>query len=238
MEARIIHKIPIGYIDLKNNLKFNHIDYDFYLNKYLTTNYELINLNKLSNIPTQIDTLIINYLPEDINLFIKNNNLKDKKILFIDFNNQLFIINHYNPYYPDNIQLETYKLIRKYLNKTINLENQLESLYPNAVNQMLLTNQNNVLVNWEDNNQKFNLSGLVPKKMYRINYGYFPYWHTNDGQLFRGSGDRMFFVPDKSEANFKFTKLKSPSTWIGFGLTILGIAYLVMISYRTKYKKS
>jgi hypothetical protein len=235
-EALTINKKPIGYIDIKNNLKFNYIDYYFYLNKYLTTNYELIYLNKLSNIPTQIDTLIINYLPEDINLFIKNNNLKDKKILFIDFNNQLFIINHYNPYYPDNIQLETYKLIRKYLNETINLEKQLRSLYQNNENQKELINQKKVLVNWDNNDQQFSLSGLIPNKIYRINYGYFPYWHTEDGQLFRGSGDRMFFIPDKSEASFEFTKLKTPSTWIGWGLTVVGIVYIIFITYRKKIK--
>jgi hypothetical protein len=237
-ESIIINKTPVGYIDIKGNLKFNYIDYYFYLNKYLTTNYELIKLNNVNTVPTQLETLIINYLPEDINLFVKVNNLTEKKIIFLNFTNRLFIIDRYKPFYSNNFHMDTYKLVRKYFNKNVNIEAQLRSLNQNSEDQKAIINRNKSLINWQDKNQKFTLSGLLPGNIYRINYGYFPYWHTNDGQLFRGSGDRMFFIPDKSEANFKFTKLKSPSTWIGFGLTILGIAYLVMISYRTKYKKS
>ena len=44
----------------------------------------------------------------------------------------------------------------------------------------------------------------------------------------------MFFMPDKSEANVKFTKLYSISTYIGWGLTLLGIIYILLITYRKK----
>lgn len=229
--VEITKKIPIGYLDLKNNLKFNHIDYYFYLNKYLTNNYELIKIDSLDKVPSQISTLIINYLPEDIDKFVTKNNLENKKIIFLNFENLLLIINHYTPYYPDNIDMDTYKLIRKYFNENINLERQLKTIHTNIKPQ---SNENNDIkskVIWSDNKQIFKLTNLVPRKIYRINYGYFPYWHTNDGKLYRGSADRMFFIPNNTEAVFKFTKMKSISTWIGILLSLICVLYFVMEPY-------
>lgn len=215
----------VGYIDLKSNLPFRLMEYYFYFHKQLTSNFELIDIQDLNNIPKQIKTLIINSDPGSEKFIDLQKRLNNDKVIKLDYKNSALKIDYYHPYYYPHLELRLYRNIADYLDES--LKNKLiEGINP-ASPENLPKDTNEPVFLWDKGNQSFRLTNLTPGTVYRINYSYFPYWHSKDGQIFRGSGDRIFFIPDKKEAVFVFTRLHSISTWIGWLITICSIGYIV-----------
>ena len=140
----------------------------------------------------------------------------------MDYPNYKTVVNHYTPYFSTNREKDKYEYLEKYLDY-INIVPLSQGTEPSKI-----IKANNIIpqFTWEPGNQNFRLSHLIPGTVYRINYSYFPYWHTNDGILMRGSMERMYFIPYGENAEFSYTKLYSASTWIGWLLTVLGILYI------------
>ncbi len=231
LEVPTIAKVPVGYIDHKGTLKFSKIDYYFYINKELTTNFELLELEDLKAVPSEIDIIIINHLPNNIEQFIKKYNLSTKKVIFINYFNDLLLINNDNVIFSSNPDKTEFQYVKYYLEKKINLKPRLIEL---VKEYNLDANTKSAYLEWESNYQAFALSRLIPNKIYRINYSYFPYWHTTDGKLYRGSAERMFFIPNSNQAILKFTKLYSLSTWIGWILTLSALIYIGFSFYKVR----
>lgn len=213
----------IGFFDNNGNLPFSLVDHYFFSTEFLTNNFELIEIKEIKSIPDQLSALIVNDNDE-----LKLTDLK-LKVFNINFVENYSKINHYKPLRKEkNSELYLYREIANYFENFFDIQEKLKSVIKD--NKKILNDEVNNIpeLEWSPNNQKFKLSNLHPGYVYRINYSYFPYWHTYDGVLLRGSGERMFFIPKKSTASFKYTRLYSYSTWIGWLLTILSFVYLIL----------
>lgn len=220
-KVELSNKILIGYIDKKGNLPFSLIDHYFFSTIFLTRNFELVQINDENPIPSQIKIVIIN---EEKNTLQK---FKDYSPIKINFEEKSSNIDHYRPIrYKRNSEISLYMEIAGYLENDFNIQKKLEE-YADIVK---ITDSNSqkseAILDWSSDGQSFELKNLIPGNVYRINYSYFPYWHTKDGILLRGSTERMFFIPNKTLAYFKYTNLYSSSTWIGLLISLISVCYI------------
>ncbi len=231
-KIRPAEKQLVGYIDLKGNLPFRLMEYYIYFHKKLTTNFELIELRNRKSIPKQIKTFIVNSSPHSKKLIELQKRLENDNVIELNYENSAFKIDHYNPYFYPHVERKLYTNISDYLDES--LLNKLINDINYSTRQMSPERSSNPIFSWTNGNQSFRLTDITPGTVYRINYSYFPYWHTKDGQIFRGSGDRIFFIPEKKEAVFVYTRIYSISTWIGWLITICSIGYVVRIYNRSR----
>lgn len=226
-KIEIPSKTLVGFIDIKGNIKFSLLDYYFYINENLTKKYELLNIETIQNIPEKINTIIVNHLPDDINNFVEINKLKEKKIIFINFEPTVFNINHYNIKYPHNIEKAYFLNLNYYLNKAVRLPKRLQNITQTDTETPVEIKP--AKVSWNSDNQEFTITDLVPGMLYRINYTYFPYFHTGAGKLYRGSKDRMYLIPGNDEVTVEFNIYHSWPFWIGVLFTIIALVVLVSV---------
>jgi hypothetical protein len=217
----------VGYIDLEGNLPFGLMEYYFYFHKELTANFELIEIENTNHIPKQIKTFIVNSSPGSKKFIDLQKRLENDNVVELNYVNSAFKIDHYNPYFYPHMERKLYTSISDYLDGA--LMDKLLNDTNKSSGQTSSEHSLNPVFSWIKGNQSFRLSSLVPGTVYRINYSYFPYWHTKDGQIFRGSGDRIFFIPEKKEAVFVYTRIYSKSTWIGWLITICSIGYILRV---------
>lgn len=230
IKIEVPDKQIIGFIDLTGNLKFSLLDYYFYINENLTNNFELIQLDDPSRVPNQIDTLIINHLPGDVDTFVSKYGYEDKNILFINFEPSIFNINHYKPNYFRNIEKGYFINLSYYLDKVVQLPKRLvNGKIAKSIGTPDLQTAN---LSWNAKSQSFTMHNLQPGAIYRINYSYFPYFHTDEGTLFRGSKDRIFLIPDTQTVNVTFTSLYSFAFWIGVLCSIIALTILILIKIK------
>ncbi|MGH7885948.1 MAG: hypothetical protein ACRENO_09670, partial [Thermodesulfobacteriota bacterium] len=211
----------IGFVDFKGNTPFTLLDLYFYVTDYFENNFELIQLDDIQNIPAQINTIIVN--GEEKKILKLKEKIKEINIVNLDYEDRSFKVNHYRPIRRSiNPELYQYRYLASYLENEFDLRAKFEIFFKDKQleEQENISNQK---FKWSNDFQSFSLSNLIPGEVYRINYSYFPYWHSKDGQLFRGSGDRIFFIPNKSNAFIKYTRIYSASTWLGWFSTIISI---------------
>lgn len=223
-----VEKMLIGFIDVKSNINFSHLVYYFYSHKELTRKYELINISNDYSDLSNFDLLLVNISTENIDNFqneIKINSKIIDKTIYLDYNNNYRLINHYKPYFSNNLEYDKYIVLSDYLANNRYFIKQVRSLSIKNNNNPINDDIKPELL-WGEDNQNFTLRNLIPGNIYRINYSYFPYWHTTDGILYRGSKERMYFRPNKDNAQFKYSKFYSLSSWVGWFFTILGTLYL------------
>ena len=223
-----IEKNLVGYIDLNNNMPFKIVSMYFYSNDNLFNNFELIKLKDLNKINENIKILIINTSDNKTALRNKNSNKTYK--IFTNYSSSPFLIDHYNYRRPKNNMVHYFKDVADYLDFEIDLPNLLRNHKFLPKRQQKIEKKPNLT--WFNNNQAFRIENLIPGKVYRINYSYFPFWKTNNGELYRGLGERMYFIPYKDQADFRYTRLYSIPTWIGLFATVLTLSYFYFFIYR------
>ncbi len=181
----------------------------------------MILLENLKDIPDNIDKVIIN---ADKSYSDKHTNINDPdKFILINYEKQFF---DESTKFTSNIKHVKFRHLFQYLSK-IEISKSLDDT--NKISEGQSTDkilQTVPILEWSGDFQSFILKNLVPNKIYRINYSYFPYWHTKDGIIFRGSGERIFFLATNNEAKFTYTRIYSISTWIGWLFTLIGLSFL------------
>ncbi|NIV43222.1 MAG: hypothetical protein GWN11_12625 [Candidatus Dadabacteria bacterium] len=226
-KIEIPSKTLVGFVDIKGSIKFSLLDYYFYISENLTKKYELLNIENIHNIPEKIDTVIVNHLPDNINKFVEINELKEKKIIFLNFEPTVFNINHYNIKYPHNIEKAYFLNLNYYLNKVVRLPKRLQGI--NHKETETPVDIKTAKVSWNSDDQKLTITGLVAGMIYRINYTYFPYFHTGGGKLYRGSKDRMYLIPGNDKVAIEFNIYYSWPFWIGVLFTMVALVVLVSV---------
>ena len=215
-----VTKQLIGYVDQRGNLPFNFIEFYFYANKRFTNNFELISLPEDEPVPEGISTVIVNgntgTMAETPSINIADGTQsRQTRIVRLDYRNS-FQLDHYNMWYGRNFERDEYNAVERYLTRELRLDIELLQVEKKA-DQRRPPSTN---FHWDPDYQGFSVSDLTPGRFYRVNYSYFPYWRSNEARVFRGSGERIFIVPDKSQVRLHYTRTHTVSFWLGVALSL------------------
>lgn len=213
----------VGVYDLRGNMPFTFVEYYCYARKAVFDRFELLSLSPDMPLPAEVKTIIVNGVDpglKDGEVFEQLGLKPDMTINLIRLNYENpYTIDHYSVQYQHNVELDNYNNLERYLESTVHLPGVLQSLPEFPV----VNGPDTAKLAWASADQVITLENLTPNQLYRINYSYFPFWRSSDGTLYRGSGEKMFFVPNGATAKLTFSKLRNPLCLAGWLLTLLGI---------------
>jgi hypothetical protein len=220
-----VAKRVAAYVDLRGSLPFKLVEMYFYGKHALTTGWELLEVPRGAALPPQTDVVILNgdqdRVADERDRLLRGAS-RSPMLVLLDFTsrNLTHLTHHYNVEYQHNQELDDFNDAATYLDKQVL---QLDSFAPPSAPSS--PGGTSTLV-WDPARQDFSLEGLEPGRLYRINYSFFPYWHSGDGRVFRGSGDRIFFAADGPRASFTYAPYRDGLTWIGWLLTAAGALFI------------
>ena len=220
-----VHKPVIGFLDLKGNLPFHLLEFYFYSRKQLSNHFELIRIEDDKAIPSGLAGLLVNYDGEKDQLS-NQWETADQQVIEINFTSP-YLLNHYKPHYPHNVEIDAYNEVEKYLGKVVKLPKRFTRVFGQLSNPRKLNKENPSLF-WSDDQQTMYLDGLQPGMLYRINYSYFPYWRSRDGNVLRGSGERIFYRAEKQSAILEYRNWGFVSTTLGYLITLIAWIWIAM----------
>jgi hypothetical protein len=227
-----VDKPVIGFLDLKDNLPFHLLEFYFYSRKQLSSHFELIRIDHKSTIPSGLSGLLVNHNEDEIQLD-NQRKMTDHRVIEINFSRP-YLLNHYKPHYPHNVEIDAYHEVEKYLDNVVKLPGLFTSTF-GKLSAIDIANMKTPSLSWSDDKQTMYLDGLEPGKMYRINYSYFPYWRSRDENVLRGSGERMFYMAEHHSATLEYQKQGFASTTLGYLITLIAWGLIAM---KVKARKS
>jgi hypothetical protein len=215
----------VGYLDQSGTLPFRLMEYFFYENADLLNSFEIIHLSDAADLPSGVSLLLVNGdIHEAEEIARHNPKLEVVAINFVPSK----AMNHYNVRYNFHRGTEDYAEAKPYLQQILKttLKPSLDRLI-SSVN--MSENPNEPRLRWSDTDQEFDLDGLEPRKMVRINYSYFPFWNSSDGVLYRGGAERMIFFPKGRSAHFSYSRWQVTASWWGMGATVASVILLFLL---------
>lgn len=230
-----IDKWLIGYRDIKKNLPVSLLQKYFYAHGDLYSQFELVDLSDLDQIPVGIDILLLNTEDPDESERMKASS-EVKKVIPINFKNR-YHLDHYDVHYPHNVELDLFRAIHRYLSTIIRLPERLVEFSEDRVGSSSILEEEANL-RWLDEEQQLHLSGLKKDRWYRINYSYFPYWQSDDALVLRGLGERMLLLPESEEVTLTFSRFSHWTAWGGLFLSFLAIGLLVLLPSKRMDRQS
>lgn len=131
--------------------------------------------------------------------------------------------NHYSLKYPWDPEYERFRTLVPFLDQSSWLTNILKNVIsspPPASSSPTLkfTNHNQAIV----------LNGLRPKHLYRLNYSYTPRWQSDEGEVLRGSEERIFVVPEHETMTLHFSRLAPWPMLVGLILSVLSLGGFII----------
>lgn len=153
----------------------------------------------------------------------------EKPVNIVQFQEPRTPFSHYTRFYPIIPTIDRYPALESYLDGNLQLPNRIAQFYSKK-----LSTEEEIPVDliWHPKAQEFHLRGLTPGETMRINYSYFPLFKSSDGTLYRGSGERIFFVPDKTEATISYSIRNDRGVWLGWLTTVISVIVTVVLSKR------
>jgi hypothetical protein len=216
----------VGYINNSGSLPFRLIEYFFFEQTELWNQFDLIELPNQGDIPTQVSLLLFNGPSDEAqSLASQHPNLEIVAMNFV----RSYVLKHYQVRYNYHRGVEDYGEARPYLQHVLK-----NTLRP-SLDKVLLRAQRpesgkEPRMRWSGADQEFDLEGLEPGKMVRIDYSYFPFWGSPDGTLFRGGAERMFFLPKGQSAHFEYSRWRAPASCWGVGVSVMCLVALLLVS--------
>ncbi len=224
-----LKKELLGYLDLKGNLPFKIVSFYFYARQQLYSRFELIEIKKGQTIPKELVGLIANGADSENDLNSLLGPLATvphwwpTALIRLNYDNP-YLLKHYGVWYQHNVELDNYKAAAKFLDQIYRLPNRLLRQIPSRT--IAVESSYKPELQWSASFQSFTLSGLERGKMLRLNYSYFPFWHSSDGEIYRGLAERIFFLPNKESAHCSYTKLYSLPAWLGSLLSLIALFFI------------
>jgi hypothetical protein len=229
----------VGYLDLRGNLPFKFLEFYFSSSKELTEAFELVALESPESPLPDLGAVIVNGDRERALSTVRRMSERlglagpggpePPAIVHVDYEPNARL-DPYKPVFYRNIEEADYRAAARKLDSVISPEvldggRNLDRRSGGFTTQPSLT--------WDEDHQGFTLTGLVPGRMVRVNYAYFPYWRSQDGAVFRGSEERILFLPAGTSARLEYSRYRSRSSWIGVAISMISAAAIVAITLRT-----
>lgn len=218
--AQTTKKTTIGYIDKSGTLPFYFLEFYFYSRSALYKSFDLIDLTEQKNIPPRVTTILLNGK-------INDNTLKNNAVIQIREPQAQF--SHYTRNYQPQRTIIRYQRLAKHLDQHLklpaptSLENQQTDSTPEF--------------SWQTKNQSFELANLRKGELIKVNYNYFPLWRCSGGTLYRGSAERMFFLPTAEQAICTYSIRYAPGFWLGCLVSLLSIGGLIFSSIKLRQQQ-
>lgn len=213
-------KTLIGYLDLNKTLPFSKFQHYFFSNKTLGPKFDLIELSLDKPIPGELSLVLIN--SNDSNITFLNEEFQERKKLLFNWHGA-FQANHYNP--AARNEKKNAAELRYFLNGKLKLPKKLLHFRKQRVKII----KNSPTVEFDNLSQELKLDNLLANKLVRVNYSYSPFWSSSDGEIYRGLGERIFFLPKRDSATLKYSAQTDKMHILGLLLSILSTVLLIKI---------
>lgn len=216
----VVEKPIIGYIDVAKSLPFKFVEFYFYARQGLYQRYELIDLSGSKEIPNGISLLLVNCTSDSdfkalsAKLFDKS----DVPVLRAAFREH-YEMTHFKVRYQHNVELDSYDAAEAYFDNQFGLERKIDAL--SNLNTQDAGTSRAASLTWDASGQAFQVANVNAHTWYRVNYSYFPYWKIQNGSLFRGLGERMYFLCNQETCGFSYTMSSSVSWLLGMAVSLL-----------------
>ena len=212
-----------AYTDLRGTAPYKFMQLYFFAKEKLGRNYELVAIKPGQDLPPETELLVVNGRPgaaadavEEMKQDLIKAGGREPRVVAFNYR-QEYLTKHYGTWYQHNPEIDDFSDFGKWMD-TQGILKDVMATAPEPTAQAA-----SATMTWDPDYQSFDLAGLIPGKLYRINYSYFPYWGSGDGKVFRSTGDRMLFIPEKDTAHFSYTRWRAFNTYVGYLMSILGI---------------
>lgn len=209
-----LKKIAVGYHDALGTLPFRLVQYYFHARVGLSKLFELVDVPDVSAVPDAIPLLLVN---EPATAIPSTEESKSETRVSFEYRRN-YTLTHYDVHYPHNVELDTYHAVERYFDSKLKLTAQLRRLGSQVAKSELPPMPD---IRRRQNGEAMEMHGLVPGKLYRINYSYFPYWRAEGGTLFRGQGERMFLLAEQPSVEMRFNPWRSIVPLLGVCITLI-----------------
>lgn len=214
----------VGYLNGSGTVPFRLIEYFFFETAELWNQFEVIELPNALDIPKGVSLLLFNGDIHDAEEIARRN----PSIEIVAMN---FVppgtIDHYKVRYNFHRGNEDYAEVKPYLQHL--LETTLRRSIDKVLARKHVVDSHFVQpIRWSVSGQEFDIDGLEPGRMVRINYSYFPFWGSTDGALYRGGAERMIFLPKGQSAHFRYSRWRAVSSWWGTGISMVCLLLLFL----------
>ena len=211
----------IGYLDLNAELPFSYLSLFIYSHHKIPNEFELIELEQGKPIPAQVKKVIVNGRLQHLDP-AQRKLLEKRKLLVLDyrFEVELQYLRGLMPSQPTELK---YNRARSYLRR---MKRKERSFFDDGKPAAVSSSPQLI---WDRGGQGFRLSGLSRGKLIRINYNYFPMWQSADGVFYRGTAEKMYFLPERETAQARYKPLSLTASRIGWGLTLLCTLGLLLL---------
>ncbi len=205
----------VGYFDPNQELPFAYLEFYFYARPQLYTEYALLKLESLDEIPPEIKQLLI------VGVDAPSANVPNGIAVHM-LHSPRQELNHYTRSYSAIKTIPRYRALETYLDANL-LKS--EAFAPAGAKTEGAEATSDAEALWHQTQQEFSLRNLEPGELYRLDYSYFPLFSSNDGTLYRGAEERIYFRPSANEATISYSIRNHPSGWIGW--VVSGISFLL-----------
>ncbi len=219
-KAAIPRKAIVGYVDRLGSLPFKYIEYYVSAHRKVNDKIELIDLTGLK-IPDGLSALLLNDR-------IGRDSISGRQILELDpalpvmricFQNDRFI-NHYRVEYHRTADDIMCVAVERFLD---NFDFASEATKLRAFNSH---DDLTPSLSWADDYQRIELRNLKPGHFVRVNYSYFPFWHSDNAEIYRGTAERIFVLPKTNHATLTYEPMRAAWTQIGIAISLASLLAL------------
>jgi hypothetical protein len=229
-------KLLIGYTDNVGNMPFIYFQAYFYTDPTLYSNFEVVNVTN-KKIPPGVALIVENDAPgHDVSKLPPFENMADAlkaKILSVAFT-RYDVIDHWNVWYQDNPEYDTYRKIVDYLHDQ-NVIGKLMALKKELVNAgagPAVAGTNNPSLTWSNDFQTFTLADCKPGQWLKVNYCYLPFWASKDAQVLEGTYGQIFVFPTASQVRADYSQWNWPCYWIGILISFFGLGAFYLYFFK------
>jgi dolichyl-phosphate beta-glucosyltransferase len=216
----------VAYYDVSGNLPFRRLDDYVFAHKELYSRVEIIDLTGrgMDSCPPQVSAVIVNEKPSTTQ-FVKTitpDGAHEIPVVHLQYK-QYHLIDHYHVWYQHNFELDSYEDIERCLDHggfVAGMSQLLDNMAQNRQNIFPITLSTQPQLQFAHHNQTIELDNLMPGQLVKLNYSYFPFWHSSDAQVFRGSMERLYVIPQATHATLRFDPWSSIYTWLGVLISI------------------
>lgn len=214
----------IGYDDRAGTLPFKYVEFYFYTHPQLYRRFEVIDLVTTESFPMPLAARLINQ--DDRATEVVEDGGTVPQITFT-----------ISPAAGINPMVNRYSVTPE-RDAYLRASRVFESAVLPVLTGMPVREESNLAaasvptLSFEDLGQTMKLEGLQPGALYRINYSYFPYWVSGDGDVIRGSAERIFFRAVSESARLTYSRWSSRAVLGGGIVSTLSAVILLILLFR------